>query len=150
MQGVNISTLTLWGLLQSVTSLPQPQYDLAKVRALVPSSFSTSSNNEFWERQRSEAFALEPGLRATVEISKRHKDGAIGLFIVNLEYSQCITRDALKLRFPDLKLFMPANNPAPGAVSSWHATLNKRTVSFGFRNQDFECLSSVGVSFEVP
>jgi hypothetical protein len=145
-----MSTLTLWGLIQAITVIPQPLYGLQKIQSLIPAAFKTTSNNDYWERQQSEAIELEPGLQALVEIAKRHKDGAIGLFILKLKYEQCITRSMLKQRYPDLAVGMPANNPAPGASTYWRAVVNQRTVSFGFRNRDFECLSSVTVDFNAP
>lgn len=76
---MNMSTLTPWGLIQAITVIPQPLYDFQEIQGLIPAVFKTTSNNEFWARQQSEAFELEPGLQALVEISKRHRDGAITL-----------------------------------------------------------------------
>lgn len=60
----------------------------------------------------------------------------------------CISREELIDKFGSLGYPLPPNNPAPGAESTWKIKINGIEVGFGFRNDNPDCLSSVGMSFD--
>ncbi len=59
----------------------------------------------------------------------------------------CISREALREKFGHLGFPYPPNNPAPRARTTWRIEINGIEVGFGFRNDNPDCLSSIGMRF---
>lgn len=139
---------TLFSLIEALTSAP-PSTTQQLEQALQVPIVLTNENEyyQFWGIAKS--LKLNDGTqveRVDFATSRTgHKPPSLALRTIN---GTCISREELTSRFGYLGFPLPPNNPAPGAQSIWKIEIQGIEVGFGFRNDNPDCLSYVGMRFD--
>jgi len=139
--------MTLWKLVEALAGW-NPATGPQGLQAILGSPVEVARQNEYWVRyQPREAVALDGGASALATISQNKATqtySGIGLAVAG----GCVSLAQLKANVRGVEPESPPASPAPVAEAYWRAQVDGVPVSFGFRNDNPDCISSVALHLD--
>lgn len=140
--------MNLWQIIHALTSNSFMSKESVEQALSIKFQEQPHPSNDAYVFYEAHNLALSGGsVVSQINASRKKADAMIGAIGLDIGGS-CITREAVRSRYANLKLTGAPRGRSLEESTAFSATMDWGTISFGFKEKNPECLSNVALRFK--